>query len=130
MMGQAAPVQQPEQDANYGMTNPASKTSEIMSKIEDQLTRLNAPWSHLVKTDSRNEKRIEAPLQIYTDGFFNDYYTTYINDLWIYLSSNSLYVDASGASGTPDCVLKSQMLGNTLEFTVSSGRCPSVNIKH
>ncbi|MGA7964855.1 MAG: beta-1,3-glucanase family protein [Gammaproteobacteria bacterium] len=142
-MGNAAPLSLDTQDASFGVISNKSQAT-IFSEVETNFDSQGAPWKYdatngmknfIQKDAGDNITEILAPITADGVAAFDPipsgYYDTYVNALWTYLGTTPIYVDASGVSNSPGCVLQGQVVPSSstspnagkLVFSQSSGTC-------
>jgi hypothetical protein len=90
-----------------------SAVSQVCSALQAQAAVDGAPWGELCVTDTAGTLiRVIAPSDyISLDGSaFEDYWTTYVTDVWNYYTTNTLTIDTQTSSGTVSCTVVSGSL--------------------
>ncbi len=144
-MGNAAPLSLNTQDATFGVISNKTQ-AQIFTAVETYFDSRGAPWKYdpsanpitknfIQKDADGNITEILAPIAVDNVVAFNPipggYYATYAGKLSTYLQTIPLYVDASGVTNSPGCVLQGQVVPSSstspnvgkLVFSQSSGTC-------
>jgi hypothetical protein len=91
----------------------ANAVSQLCSSLEAQAAVDGAPWGELCVTDSAGTLiRVMAPSDfISLEGTaFEDYWTTYVTDVWDFYTTNTLTIDTQTSSGNVSCTVVSGSL--------------------
>ncbi|MGH8225158.1 MAG: beta-1,3-glucanase family protein [Gammaproteobacteria bacterium] len=130
------------QAASFGVISNESQ-QQIFSGVQTYFDNRGAPWKYVAANDKKNYIQkdgsnitvVLAPIQVVGNATYDpmadDYYDTYVNELWTYLQNTPIYVDAA-VSGATNCVLKGQVVpasstspnAGKLVFGYLSGTCP------
>lgn len=156
-MGNTAPLALDTQAAEIHGVNSGYTQQQIFAGVSNTFNSLGVPWAYnkangtanYIQEDSQgNITSIIAPVQNFGVAGFDPmasdptYYSTYVSDLWTYLKTHPVYIDAQGTATQPatnspfdntdQCVLQGEVDTNPgdanyneLVFSVSSGNCPT-----